>query len=49
MIGFNTGYANKTGKIFKSGNRNNTGIGKITGIVFNAGFRYFSGKRNKTG
>ncbi len=49
MIGFNTGYGNKTGSIFNSGKKNVTGIGKITGIVFNTGYGYVSGQRNKAG
>lgn len=49
MTGFITGHGNKTGSRFKSGNINNTGIGKITGIEFKSGYRYVSGKRNKAG
>jgi hypothetical protein len=43
VIGFNTGYRNKTGSIFNSGMR------KITGIEFNSGYGYVSDERNKTG
>jgi hypothetical protein len=49
VIGFNTDYRNKTGSTFNSGKRNDFGIEKITGIEFNAGYRYVSGNRNKTG
>lgn len=49
MTGFNTDYGNKTGTRFKSGNINNIGIRKITGIEFKSGYRYVSGMRNKAG
>jgi hypothetical protein len=29
--------------------RNNTGMKKITGVEFNSGYGYVSGKRNKAG
>lgn len=37
MTGLKTGYGNKTGVGFKSGNINNAGIRKITGIEFKSG------------
>jgi hypothetical protein len=49
MIGFNTGHVNKAGTGFNSGNGNYTGMKKITGIEFKAGYGYVSDKRNKTG
>jgi hypothetical protein len=43
MIGFNTGYGNKSGTII------NPDIRNITGIEFKTGYGYVSGKRNKSG
>lgn len=49
MTRFNTGYRNKTGVLFNSGNGNIMGNRKITGVEFNTGKRYVTGKRNKAG
>lgn len=49
MIGFKTGYRNKTGTKFNTGRRNNTGTRNITDVEFKFGYRYVSGKRNKAG
>ena len=38
MTRFKTGYGNKTGLVFNSGNLNNTGMRKITGIEFKTGY-----------
>ena len=49
MIRFETGYGNKTGIGFISGNINNIGMRKITGIEFKTGYGYVPGKKNKAG
>lgn len=49
MNGLNSGYGNKTGNGYISGNKNNTGTRKIAGIEYKTGNGYVSGKLNKAG